>query len=558
MFIRSLKRNCYNLRFTLGTAFVGIVILLSILFGLTTYLSVRSFIRQEIRQRLMDTVGVAALQIDAETHKNLAQSKDEKTDAYMKIKKRLQQIRNNCKDVRFVYTLRKNKKGEVIFIVDAEKNPQDMSHIGDVYETPTPQMLAVFTKPYKVEVEDQFYTDQWGTTLSSYAPVFFKNGELESALAIDMSASKIIDYERRYLFTILVFCIIASSFAVALSIFFARRISKPLMLLEADMSRIQKFDLDSKIKISSHITEVIKMKNAVDNMKTGLRSFKKYVSADLVSELIKLKKEAVLGTERKELTIFLSDIANFTTISENLSPEQLSENLGEYFKGMTKIILQNNGTVDNYTGDSIMAFWSAPYYIKDHAVSGCYTALQCRRYLDTLDKRWTEEGIPLFATRMGLNTGDAIVGNIGYEERFAYTAIGDNVNLASRLEGLNKFYGTRIMISEFTYAQAREHIEARLIDVVSVKGKSKSVMVYELISEKNNIGRELKQFIDLFNYGADLYLDRKWSEAIKVFKETCKKNPHDIPSQIFLKRCSKYAKKSPPLDWSGAIVMQKK
>ncbi|MCK5508707.1 MAG: hypothetical protein KAI50_09330, partial [Desulfobacterales bacterium] len=374
MFIRLLKRNCYNLRFTLGTAFVGIVILLSILFGLTTYLSIRSFIRQEIRQRLMDTVGVAALQIDAETHKNLAQSKDEKTDTYMKIKKRLQQIRNNCKDVRFVYTLRKNKKGEVVFIVDAEKDPQDMSHIGDVYETPTPQMLAVFTKPYKVEVEDQFYTDQWGTTLSSYAPVFFKNGELESALAIDMSASKIIDYERRYLFTILVFCIIASSFAVALSIFFARRISKPLMLLEADMSRIQKFDLDSKIKISSHITEVIKMKNAVDNMKTGLRSFKKYVSADLVSELIKLKKEAVLGTERKELTIFLSDIANFTTISENLSPEQLSENLGEYFKGMTKIILQNNGTVDNYTGDSIMAFWSAPYYIKDHAVSGCYTA----------------------------------------------------------------------------------------------------------------------------------------------------------------------------------------
>jgi adenylate cyclase len=294
------------------------------------------------------------------------------------------------------------------------------------------------------------------------------------------------------------------------------------MLLEADISRIQQFDLDSKLKISSHITEVIKMKNAVDNMKTGLRSFKKYVSADLVSELIKLNKEAVLGTERKELTIFFSDIANFTTIAENLSPEQLSENLGEYFKEMTKIILQNNGTVDNYTGDSIMAFWGAPHYIKDHAVSGCYVALQCQRYLDTLDKRWTEKGIPLFATRMGLNTGDAIVGNIGYEERFAYTAIGDNVNLASRLEGLNKFYGTRIMISEFTYAQAREHIEARLIDVVSVKGKSKSVMVYELISEKNNIGNELKQFIDLFNYGAAFYLDRKWSEAIKVFKKTCK------------------------------------
>jgi len=436
MFIHPLKRHCYNIRFTLGTAFVGIVILLLIFFGLTTYLSVRSFIRQEIQQRLMDTVGVAALQIDAETHKNLAQSKDEETDAYMKIKKRLQQIRDNCKDVRFVYTIRKNKKGEIIFIVDAEENPQNISHIGDVYAAPTPQMLAVFTKPYKVEVEDQFYTDQWGTTLSSYAPVFLKNGELESALAMDMSANKIIDYERRYLLTILVFCIIASSLGAALSIFFARRISKPLMLLEADMSRIQKFDLDSKTKISSHITEVIKMKNAVDNMKTGLRSFKKYVSADLVSELIKLKKEAVLGTERKELTIFLSDIDNFTTISENLSPEQLSENLGEYFKGMTKIILQNNGTVDNYTGDSIMAFWGAPYYIKNHAVSGCYAALQCQRYLDTLDKSWIEKGIPLFATRMGLNTGDTIVGNIGYKERFAYTVIGDNVNLASRLEGL--------------------------------------------------------------------------------------------------------------------------
>lgn len=554
MFTHPIKR-IYSLQFTLGSAFVGIVILLSLLLGLTTYFSVRSFIRQEIRQRLADTVGVAALQIDAEAHKNLTQSIDEETNAYMKIKKSLQQIRDNCKDILFVYTIRKNKKGEIIFVVDAEENTQDVSNVGDVYDTPTPQMLAVFTKPYKVEVENQFFTDQWGTTLSSYAPIFFKNGELESALAMDISASKIIDYERHYLSIILVFCVIISSFVIVLSIFFSRRISKSLMLLEADMSRIQKFDLDSKIEINSHIVEVIKMKNAVDNMKNGLRSFKKYVPADLVGELVKLKKEAVLGTERRELTIFLSDIAKFTTISENLSPEQLSENLGVYFEGMTKTILR---TVDKYIGDAIMAFWGAPHYTENHAVSGCYTALQCQRYLDTLDKKWAKEGTPLFTTRIGLNTGEAIVGNIGYEERFDYTAIGDNVNLASRLEGLNKFYGTRIMISEFTYAQAQKHIETRFIDVVSVKGKSKSVIVYELISEKDNIDKELKQFIDLFNYGTSLYLNRKWSEAIKVFTETNKKTPQDIPSQILLSRCLKYAEKPPPVDWSGVVVMQEK
>jgi adenylate cyclase len=300
------------------------------------------------------------------------------------------------------------------------------------------------------------------------------------------------------------------------------------------------------------------MKRAVDNMKNGLRSFRKYVPADLVAELITLRKEAVLGAEKREATVFFSDIEDFTAISERLTPEALAEHLAVYFEGMTKIILRNRGTVDKYIGDAIMAFWGAPTAAPEHALLACRCALQCRSFLNALAGEAARSGAPVFRTRMGINSGELIVGNMGYEERMNYTVIGDHVNLASRLEGLNKYYGTQIIISQYTYAEVKGAVEARMIDVVAVKGRKQGVILYELVSEKDDLEKGEKSFIDLFNEGMVCYLERRWSEAIRMFQETSRKNPLDKPSQMLLERCRAYASDPPPGDWNGVVKLTQK
>ncbi|MEI6278117.1 MAG: adenylate/guanylate cyclase domain-containing protein [Verrucomicrobiae bacterium] len=483
----SFQKLFVSLRFSLGTAFVSIAVLTSVLLGFSTYLSVRAFIREGIRERLRDAAGIAALQIDAEQHRRLSQRSDEAGDAYRNLKRSLQNIRARAKEIRYIYTLRKDGREKIHFISDAEESEENVSHIGDVADATTPAMRAAFEPPYRVQVETEFYTDKWGTWLSSYAPFFSSDGKLEGVLGIDMSAKQITDYEQSYL-AITVLLALGASLAVAgLGIVFSRKISRPLLRLASDMARIQNFELDHKPRIVSRVKEIANMAEALDNMKSGLRSFRKYVPADLVAELIRLNKEASLGVEKRTMTVMFSDIADFSTISEQMAPEILAGHLAVYFEGMTKIILRNRGTVDKYIGDAIMAFWGAPRPAREHAVSACRAALQCRHFLESFEREAARKGGPVFKTRMGINSGEMIVGNMGYDERMDYTVIGDHVNLASRLEGLNKSYGTQIIISGHTCSLVKGEFEVRRLDVVAVKGRSQYVEIYELLSEKGSL-----------------------------------------------------------------------
>ena len=552
------RKILISLRFSLGGAFISITLLTSLLLGVTTYVSVRSFIREGIEERLRDAVAIAALQIDVEKHRKLLQREDEGTADYGDLKKSLQNIRNQTKNIRFIYTLRKNSEGKIVFVVDAEENQENLSHIGDAVDDLTPSMLAAFTRPYQVHVEKEFNKDKWGTWLSSFAPFLNPDGNVEGVLGIDMSAKQIVDYERHYLVIILLISLAISMVVVGLSILFSRRISRPLLILASEMSLIQNFELDNQVMIRSRVKEVIDMKTAVENMKNGLRSFKKYVPSALVAELIKLQKEAVLGAEKRELSVFFSDIADFTSISEKLPPESLADHLAVYFEGMTKIMMQNGGTIDKYIGDAIMAFWGAPSPNPDHGVLACRSALQCRRFLNSLSAESQRSGAPVFKTRMGINSGELIVGNMGYKERLNYTVMGDNVNLASRLEGLNKYYGTQIIISGSTYELVRNDFEARMIDVVAVKGKKRGVAIYELVSEKGDLEGGVKSLLDLFNEGMSLYLGRRWGDAAEIFREACRRDSTDKPSHILLERCQAYAIHPPPEGWDGVTERSEK
>lgn len=356
----------------------------------------------------------------------------------------------------------------------------------------------------------------------------------------------------------LILCAILITLSLLLGILISRSISKSLSSLAGEMERIKRFELDSERNVYSRIAEINDMSEALETMKAGLRSFKKYVPANLVRQLIRLGKDATLGGEKKEITIFFSDIDGFTSISEKLKPEELVDDLSEYLSLMSDTICLHHGTVDKYIGDAVMAFWGAPDILDDHAVLACKAALENQRKLKLLSKKWIKSGKLPFNTRMGINTGELIVGNIGSKDRLNFTVIGDAVNLASRLESINKFYCTDIIINESTYRIVKDHFETRMLDYVVVKGKNVPVAIYELISEKEDNNKEINEFVTLFENGIAHYRKRQWKEASNLFKETLRIKKDDKPSMIFIERCAAYQNEPPPDDWKGVFVLKTK
>jgi adenylate cyclase len=293
-------------------------------------------------------------------------------------------------------------------------------------------------------------------------------------------------------------------------------------------------------------------------MKTSLRSFRKYVPADLVALLMASGQEAELGGERRSLTIYFSDIANFTSISESMDPEKLVDHLGEYLQVLSDQILATGGTVDKYIGDAIMAIWGAPLERPDHALAACTAALRNQQALSELCARWTKEGKPPLQARIGIHTGEAVVGNIGSSNRMNYTVIGDTVNLASRLEGLNKFYGTQILISEATYEHAKAGIVARPLDWVAVKGKQGAVLVYELLGLKGETLPAHDEMAETFAQALQAYHCRDWTEARRGFEAVLERWPEDAPAREMKRRCTVYLEEPPGADWDGVHRMEGK
>ncbi len=214
-------------------------------------------------------------------------------------------------------------------------------------------------------------------------------------------------------------------------------------------------------------------------------TFSKFVSKAVVNELLSDPDKIQLGGEDLEITVFFSDIRGFTTISEALTAQQLVALLNEYLTEMTDMLIEEKGTLDKYMGDAIMAFWGAPLPMEDHALRACRCSLAMYKSLHVMQERWVAEGRPPIDIGIGLNTGIATVGNIGSTNRMEYTCMGDTINLGSRLEGINKFYGTNIIISEFTYAKVKDHVIARELDLIRVKGKNEPVRIYELLAMKD-------------------------------------------------------------------------
>ncbi len=289
--------------------------------------------------------------------------------------------------------------------------------------------------------------------------------------------------------------------------------------------------------------------------------FSKYISSAVVNELVANPEKAKLGGDRRELTVFFSDIAGFTSISEQFhtKPEGLVELLNEYLDEMTGIVLKHEGTLDKYEGDAIMAFWGAPIAQKDHALRTCLASLEMQKRLAVLRPNWKKQGKPALEVRIGLNTGVMIVGNMGGRDRFDYTVIGDSVNLASRLEGANKQYGSSIMISDFTYQHVKEHVAVRELDLIQVKGKTEPVKVWELLGTADMAMTDnQKQSLEIYHEGLRLYRERGWQEAIAYFQQARQLDPACHVAEIYEQRANLYQLNPPPAEWNGVFVMTTK
>jgi adenylate cyclase len=279
------------------------------------------------------------------------------------------------------------------------------------------------------------------------------------------------------------------------------------------------------------------------------RMFGQYMSETVISHLLEHPEKLQLGGERRRVTLFFSDLAGFTTISERLSAETVVSLLNDYLSAMTEIILDEAGTVDKFEGDAIMAFWGAPLDQADQAARACRAALRQQAALKELNRQFAGLNLPPLAMRIGLNTGDAIVGNLGSAKRFDYTVIGDTVNLASRLEGVNKFYGSHIMASEATAAECTGTVEFRELDLVAVKGKEQAIRVFEVLGLTGELEPELIRRRQDFAQALELYRQGHFPEAGAGFEAILTEHPEDGPARVYRDRCRKFMETPPPADW---------
>lgn len=348
------------------------------------------------------------------------------------------------------------------------------------------------------------------------------------------------------------------AFGVVVSLVLARRISAPLASLATEMTQVGQFELADRPRLRTRFREVALIDRSLLTMKGSLRSFAYYVPTDLVRAMLASGQEARLEGHTSDLTVFFADIAGFTSIAETMTPAQLVEHMGRYFEAMTDVIRESDGTIDKFIGDAIMAFWGAPTAYADHAARACEAALRCQQALARLRASSETPALAGLHARIGIASGDVLVGNVGTPARFSYTVMGDTVNLASRLESLNKAYGTSVLVAEPTYRAAQPRVVGRPVDLVQVKGKHVGVQIFELLSFAGDDDAGARELAATSEQALTAYLARDFQGALAHFARVRLLRPGDRVAALFEDRCRTYLASPPPADWNGIFVAAEK
>ncbi len=315
--------------------------------------------------------------------------------------------------------------------------------------------------------------------------------------------------------------------------------------------------------LAAYVVLVVKRVRDESRQKDDIKGlFGSFVAPEVVEKLASDMSQIKLGGETRDMTFFFLDIAHFTNISEKMEAEALIQFLNRYLSELSAIIFKHHGTIDKYIGDCIVAFWNAPLDNKDHRADAVLAALECQRAVTRLNET-PDEGLPeIPAVRIGINSGNAKVGLMGSltktYRKLAYTVIGDEVNLASRLEGANKFFGSKILVSESAYAGCRDRVEARYLGRAKVVGKDVPIKVYEPLAEKGGLSAEWAKALPIYEAGVAAFDERKYEAALAAFEKFAEIFPADGPGQLYLRITKDYAVIPPDASWDGVFNLREK
>jgi class 3 adenylate cyclase/ABC-type nitrate/sulfonate/bicarbonate transport system substrate-binding protein len=325
--------------------------------------------------------------------------------------------------------------------------------------------------------------------------------------------------------------------------FASSRLSRPVENVSQQLQEIEGLHFDAPMSRPSNIREIARLESAASLLRTSLKSFSSFVPLDVVRQLIKSGIPLTLGVEPRFLTVFFSDLENFSSHSETLAPADLLVQISSYLEEVSAAIAEEGGTVDKFIGDGVMAFWNAPVQRPDHVIRACAGAVRAARRMERVNDAWEAEGRPRIRIRIGLNCANVLVGNVGSSTRLSYTALGDGVNVAARLEGINKVFGTTICISDSIYDQVRTEILARPLKRVQVKGRRTEFMIYELLALNGSHDPELRvrgrdqELCAMTWHASERVEARDFAGATRAYCAILETFPDDAVAKLMLKEC---------------------
>jgi adenylate cyclase len=327
-------------------------------------------------------------------------------------------------------------------------------------------------------------------------------------------------------------------------------LSRSISRIAAKTERIRDLDFSDRTRVDSRITEIMRLSDSVERMREGLEVFGRYVSKNLVQQIMRSPETAGVGGRRREITVMFTDIEGFSRIAETMEPELLTSRLSRYFDALGSAMLVNHGTIDKYIGDSIMAFWNAPEPDPDHVANACRAALQAAAAGRQLSEKWRQLGRPGFRTRFGLHTGLAVVGNVGAREHINYTLVGAVANQASRMEGLNKMYHTEILATGEVARATADRFVWRQIDRIVAAGTTEEHEIHEPMGEID-AAAEHADFLVQWRAGRQAYGAGRFDDALTAFNAAAALRPDDGPCRVFVDRCKIFLRDGPPPGWNG-------
>lgn len=450
-----------------------------------SYYETRTMLLDQIRSKATSIAATGATLISGEKLREIQTRDDESSAHYADLTKLLRNIRDaNRRPDAFIknaYTLRRSRLSPTVveFVLDAEERPEDFSHVGDVYKGTNENVANL-----DLGADETFTHDQWGEWLSATAPIKTSSGQTVGALGIDMRAADVSARLADLLLAHLAGVGCAAGLVILLSWRISKRVTEPLSQLKSGADQYRRGDFDRRIIVDTgdEFAELAKSMNemaaAIKERETVKSAFARYVSQQVLDSILSSETGATLKGQRRRVTIFFSDIRGFTRMAESMAPEDVVAFLDAYFERMVDITFRNHGTLDKFLGDGLMAIFGAPTedpFQEEHAIRA---ALEMQSELELLSKKLEQEGHPPLRIGIGINSGNAIVGNIGSETRMEYTAVGDTVNVASRIESLTKETGSDVLISESTYDAVRHAVEAKEMGSLSIKGRVHPVVCY--------------------------------------------------------------------------------